>query len=170
MRRRPARTVPVCLALVVLLLGGLAACSDDASDGATATTVPMLDDPSVTGRELVTEFMSILQRADVEALDGFLAEGFVVQRADGSTATRDEYLAAPIAVSAFELGPEVLGTQNDDVMVVRWSVTASEATADGTFGTEVAPRLSTFVWRDGTWKMISHANFNTIPEAPTSAA
>jgi hypothetical protein len=105
--------------------------------------------------------MSILQQGDGDALAAFIADGFVIQRADGSTATRDEYLDAPIEVSSFELGPDVLGVQDGDVLVVRWSVKASEATATGALGEEAAPRLSTFVWRDGAWRMVSHANFNT---------
>lgn len=160
MGHRSLRTSVVVLAVVLLVGVGLSACSDDSSSGSSTTTVPTLSDPSATGRELATEFMTILQEQDRTALEAFLAEGFVIQRADGSTATRDEYLEAPITVSSFELGPDVLGVQDGDVLVVRWSVEAAEATAAGALGEEVAPRLSTFVWRAGVWRMVSHANFN----------
>jgi len=118
--------------------------------------------PSATGGELATEFMTIL--SEQAALEDFLADGFVIQRADGSTATRAEYLAAPIQVSTFELGEEVLGVQDGDVLVVRWAVKATEATDEGALAEDEAPRLSTFVWRDGTWRMVSHANFNVRPQ------
>jgi hypothetical protein len=155
------------LALTVAVAAlGVAACSDETSKESSVTSVPALSDPSVTGRELATEFMTILQRGDGDALGAFIADGFVIQRADGSTATRDEYLAAPIKVASFELGPDVLGVQDGDVLVVRWSVRASESTAAGELGEEIAPRLSTFVWRDGTWRMVSHANFNTLASSP----
>lgn len=170
MRHPPLGRVGVTVAALVVLLAtsGLAACSDQTSTATTATTAigtaaPVLSDPNATGRDLATRFMTILQQQDSAALAAFLADGFVIQRADGSTATRDQYLASPIAVSSFELGPDVLGVQDGDVLVVRWSVTASEATGAGAYGRTEAPRLSTFVWRDGTWKMVAHANFN----APT---
>jgi hypothetical protein len=160
MPHRSLRTSVVVLAFALLVAVGLGACSDDSSSGSSTTTVPTLLDPSATGRELATEFMTILQREDRADLEAFLAEGFVIQRADGSTATRDEYLAAPITVSSFDLGPDVLGVQDGDVLVVRWSVKAAETTAAGALGAEIAPRLSTFVWRDDEWRMVSHANFN----------
>jgi hypothetical protein len=160
MRPRSLRTLVVVLAVVVISAVGLGACSDDSSSDSSTTTVSELSDPSATGQELATEFMTILQRGDQAALDAFLADGFVIQRADGSTATREEYLAAPITVTSFELGPDVLGVQDGDALVVRWSVKAAEATAAGALGQQVAPRLSTFVWRDGRWRMVSHANFN----------
>ena len=167
MRHSPlGRTgVAVAALLLVLATSGLVACSDQTSSTTTTTTAigstaPVLADPSATGRELATRFMTILQQQDGAALSAFLADGFVIQRADGSTATRDQYLASPISVSSFELGPDVLGVQDGDVLVVRWSVAASEATGAGAYGRTEAPRLSTFVWRDGAWRMVSHANFN----------
>ena len=167
MRNRSVRGLLAAAALmasVLVVAASLGACSDDSSDGSSSTTAPTLADPSATGQELATQFMTILQEGDQEALSAFIADGFVIQRADGSTATRDEYLADPISVTSFELGPEVLGVQDGDVLVVRWSVTASEATTAGALGEDVAPRLSTFVWRDGSWRMVSHANFNTPTE------
>jgi hypothetical protein len=128
-RHRSLRALVPVLAIALVAAVGLGACSDSSSSGSSTTTVPTVTDPSATGRELATEFMTILQRGDRDALGAFLAEGFVIQRSDGSTATRDEYLAAPITVSSFELGPDVLGVQDGDVLVVRWSVKAAEATS-----------------------------------------
>ena len=167
MRHRPFLALVIVLAAVLGAVVGLGACSDDSSSGSSATTVPVVADPSATGRELATEFMTVLQQGDRDGLADLLADGFVIQRADGSTATRDEYLAAPITVTSFELGPDVLGVQDGDVLVVRWSVEAAEATAGGVLGEQLAPRLSTFVWRDGEWRMVSHANFN-LPAASES--
>jgi hypothetical protein len=147
----------VLLALALLVVGGCGSSTDDTN----ARDAPVLSDPDATGRELTSEYMSILQDGDAGALEEFLGDVFVVQRADGSTATRDEYLATPIEVSSFELGPDVLGEQDGDVLVVRWAVRATEASDVGAMSDQEAPRLSTFVWRDGDWKLVAHANFNT---------
>jgi hypothetical protein len=145
------------LVLAVLVVGGCG----NSTDVTETDEAPVLADPDATGRELTSEYMSILQDGDERALEEFLGDVFVVQRADGSTATRDEYLATPIEVSSFELGSDVLGEQDGDVLVVRWAVRAAEASDKGAMSDQEAPRLSTFVWRDGGWKLVAHANFNT---------
>jgi hypothetical protein len=155
--RRATALLVVLLVLALLAVGG---CGDSADDTGT-DGAPALADPDATGRELTSEYMSILQDGDTRALGEFLGDVFVVQRADGSTATRDEYLATPIEVSSFELGPDVLAEQDGDVLVVRWAVRATEASEVGAMGEEEAPRLSTFAWRDGGWNLVAHANFNT---------
>lgn len=117
----------VLLVLALLVVGG---CGDSADDTGT-DGAPALADPDATGRELTSEYMSILQDGDTQALE------------------------------EFELGPEVLAEQDVDVLVVRWAVRATEASDKGAMGEEEAPRLSTFAWRDGGWKLVAHANFNT---------
>lgn len=123
---------------------------------------PVLADPSATGRELVTKFIEILRNKDRTALEGFLADAFQIQRADGTAANRDEYLNAEISISSFELGPNVTAVQSGGTLTVRWSITLVETIEGQPTGTGEAPRLSAFVWDGGTWKLLSHANFNRI--------
>ena len=132
----------------------LAACSSDSSGA------PTLSDPSQTGRELAIDFLEILERGDSEALDDFLAPAFQLQRADGSGYTRSEYLASPAVVNSFELSDEVIASQQEELLVVRWGVQADEVTDGTALSDAVAPRLSTFVWNDGEWQLLAHANFN----------
>ncbi|MFZ9627861.1 MAG: nuclear transport factor 2 family protein [Ilumatobacteraceae bacterium] len=148
MTRRPIR---IAAGLVLALGLSLSACSSD-----TET----LADPAATGRELATEFLTILQSGDHDALADFLADGFQIQRADGSGANRDEYLAAPATVDTFELGDEVTAVQQGDLLTVRWSVVIDESTNGQQLGSDEAPRLSVFVHEDGEWKLLAHANFN----------
>lgn len=149
------------VALTGLLTVGLfagAACSDS-SDGA-----PTVEDPAATGRELATEFLTLLVDADTEGLDEFLADGFQIQRADGTGGDKEEYLADLPQVDSFELGDTMIVTQDDDALTLRWTLVADEAVTDNQseqqLSTDEAPRLSTFVWRDGGWRLMSHANFN----------
>jgi len=119
-----------------------------------------LDDPAATGRELVTEFLTILGTDDTERLDDFLADGFQLLRANGSGATKAEYLANPAVVETFTIGEDLIAVQDGDVLTVRWSVALDESIAGTDYATNDAPRLSVFV-RDGDdWRLIAHANFN----------
>ena len=162
---RARRTVGSFVALAVLTAGA-AACSDDETSAkdttvtvAEADGAPLLDDPSATGGELAEEFLMILQDQDMEALDAFLADGFQLQRADGTGATKAEYLADPAKVGEFTLGAEVVGVQDRGVLTVRWSVKVQEEIDGVATDTGEAARLSTFLWQGGRWRMLSHANF-----------
>lgn len=125
-----------------------------------AGQAPVLDDPNATGRELAAEFIAILSRKDAAALAAFLAPAFQIQRADGTSADKSEYLAADISISSSEMGDDVEAIQDGNVLTVRWSLKLIE-TIEGSPTSEVfAPRLSTFVWQDGAWRLLAHANFN----------
>jgi len=144
--------------LAIAAAMSFAACGDNDDAGA-----PTLADPSVTGRELSTEFLTILQDADLDALDRFLADGFQLQRTDGTGATKAEYLQNPAQVNDFVVGETVIGVQDDDVLTVRWTVTVDSVINGQPTGKAEAPRISTYVWDEGRWRLVSHANFNAIP-------
>ncbi|MDO8390933.1 MAG: nuclear transport factor 2 family protein [Actinomycetota bacterium] len=159
-----------CVVSFVAFTGlGLVAvgCSDDdsATERATTPTVaeadgaPVLGDPSATGSQLAEEFLMILQDQDMEALDAYLADGFQLQRADGTGATKAEYLENPAKVGEFQLGRKVTGVQDRGVLTVRWSVKVQEEIDGVATDAGEAPRLSTFVWQNGRWRMVAHANF-----------
>jgi len=149
-----ARSIGRGLVAGLMTLVLLSACSSGSSGA------PTLEDPAATGRELAVEFLDILQRADTAALEDFLAPAFQLQRADGSGYDRNEYLANPAVVNSFELGDEVIASQQGDLLVVRWATQANEVTEGTELSDASAPRLSTFVWSDGDWQLLSHANFN----------
>jgi len=154
--------------LILVMLVGLCAVLTTASAGGAIATragdarkAPRLKDPDATGRRLSEEFVAIVQRGDTDALAKFLDPAFQLQRADGSGATRAEYLAKPAVVGAYALGDTVTGTQHDDVLVVRWSL-QSEQTVDGRpYKGDAAPRLSVYHWDGTRWRLAAHANFNT---------
>jgi len=162
---RARRTIGSLMVVAGLAMGG-SACSDDESTArdttvtvAEADGAPVLDDPAATGRQLAEEFLMILQDQDTEALDGFLANGFQLQRADGTGATKAEYLASPAKVGEFTLGDEVTAVQDRGVLTVRWTVMVQEEIDGVATDAGEAARLSTFVWQGGRWRMLAHANF-----------
>lgn len=122
--------------------------------------VPTLADPNATGRELAEQFITILKNKDQSALTDFLAPGFQIQRADGSGADRAQYLDTDINISNFELGSDVTAVQDGATLTVRWSLMIDETINGEVTGKAQAPRLSTFVWENNGWRLLSHANFN----------
>jgi hypothetical protein len=148
-----SKWLPAVLALAVLLAGA-SACGDDDRDGA-----PSLDDPGATAAELVDEYFTLLSAGDGSGLEELLSDAFVVQRADGSTATKDEYLTDLPEIERFEVS-DLLARQDGDALVVRYEQTVQETIGGERLRTDPAPRLSTFVWADGRWRLSSHANFN----------
>jgi|GEM_PF-537387 len=165
MLNRVLRVLVPLLALLGLPL--IAACGSDSGDDAA----PVLADANATGSELATEFLTILQNGDRDALDAFLDESFQLQRADGSAATKAEYLGNPAKVTSFELGQTVTAVQSGSMLSVRWSVIIDEVVNGKVLSKAEAPRLSAFVWDSGRWRLAAHANFNVPADeaAPTLA-
>lgn len=162
MSSRPIRISIWVLTFLAVTLIATGCSDDDASD--SAGDAPELADVNTTGRELATEFLTILQGGDTADLGEFLADGFQIQRADGSGATKAEYLENPAEVGEFTLGDTLTAVQQDDVLTVRWTLEVSESIDGSDFSGDEAPRLSTFVYVDGRWRLLSHANFN-LPAA-----
>jgi hypothetical protein len=137
------------VALVLLVLG--CSGSDDSA--------PTVRDLDAAGRDLVVEYMTLLQRGDTAALDRFLSPAFQVTRADGAASDKAAYLTNPPKVETFEIST-VHAAQDGAVLTVRWAVKVNETIDGKPVGVGEAPRLSTFVWSDGRWRLTSHANFN----------
>jgi hypothetical protein len=131
--------------------------SGDESSSSSTSTAPM----QVSDKALISEFFELVQAEDLEGLDEYLSPAFQLQRADGSHATKDEYLANPAVIEDFEI-VDVEGTRVGDVRVIRSSFVAIETINGRPVSTEPAPRLSTFVWNGERWQIVSHANFVPI--------
>lgn len=114
------------------------------------------------GTRLVNRFWSLLVAGDPDELRAFLSPAFQVQRANGSGANRNQYVAAfakSTTVSAYALS-ELRVTRTGGLVVVRY-VSQTTETIDGVaYAKTPAPRISTFVETPSGWRMASHANFN----------
>jgi len=127
---------------------------------AAAASAPRLKDVDATGEKLATKFLTLLQDKDLKGLAVFLDPSFQLQRADGSGATKSEYLANPSTVTSFEIGPELTAVQAGDLLTLRWQLEANTQINGTQYQTTEAPRLSVFRWDGRQWRMVSHANFN----------
>ena len=155
--RRRYSVLTLLLALTTTL--ALAACSSSSPAAA-----PKLADPSATGRELVVAWLTALQQKDLASLDAQIAPNFQLQRADGSSSNKAEYLANPASVDTYELGDTIVGLQSANTLTVRWAMKVAGQTNGVTVPNKEAPRLTGFEWNGERWQIITYANFN----APSS--
>jgi hypothetical protein len=121
-------TALVIAALTMTMAFGLAACGNKESLQATATSekkvksAPRLEDPSATGRELITKWLTALKEGDIESIEEQLAPNFQIRRANGSTANKEEYLKSPAVVTSFELSEMLVGLQHGQTLSLNWGI------------------------------------------------
>ena len=134
---------------------------------------------SATGEDLISAFLSLVSHtgspsgtvgttaeqdeASKVLLKPYLDPAFQLQRSTGQRYTADNYL--PADLDDFEIGDVRETRPADDVVVVRYSIRATQTLPDAALvmSKNKAPRLTVFHWSasDSRWKVISHANFNT---------
>lgn len=133
---------------------------------APAGTDPLdapLADVDATGRALVNRFAEILASPDPRPrLEEFLSPAFQLQRANGTFANRDEYLAQPPTVTRFDIvNDNFRATQDGRVLTVRLRV---DVTEPGGAGPTSADRLGVFVRSAEGWRLAAWANFNAVEQ------
>jgi hypothetical protein len=154
------------VALVVVAVGALSAPPATAVEGPSApgsvVTSPAQD--TALGTRLVNRFFTALQKQDAKALDALLSPAFQVARADGSTSTKAQYLAALPKVEKYALDDFVV-TRAGRNLVARYSVVTSETINGEVLSRDPALRLSVFVRDGGAWQLLAHSNFNVPVKA-----
>ena len=151
------RCAPLAAALLALLLL-LGACG-----GADSDTADDLDDPDATGLELIERYAELTVAKDVDGLEDFISDAFIIQRADGSFRGKDDYLANLPDLTEYTIS-EVSAAQDGNALTVRWFISVHSVVDGVQTSTEPAPRLSTFIYDDDDWRLSSHANFNAPTE------
>jgi hypothetical protein len=115
-------------------------------------------------RQLVTAWFQTLVDKDWTELQTFMSPAFQIVRANGSRATKSEYLASKPDEQSFQLS-RMFATRSGSVLVANY-VVKEKAVIDGVpYSTDPAPRLTVFTRSDKSapWQILSTANFNTVP-------
>jgi|GEM_PF-2597490 len=171
---RPMSTALVIAALTMTMAFGLAACGNKESLQATATSekkvtpAPVLEDPSATGRELITKWLTALKDRDLESIEEQLAPNFQIRRANGSTANKEEYLKSPAVVTSFELSEKLVGLQHGQTLSLNWAIKVEETIGGITYSNSEAPRMTSFEWNTDKWQIVTYANFNAPATVTTT--
>ena len=146
--------------VLVTAMAALSSCSGD--DGGDADHAPELAAPDETGRELAHEFLTILHDGDIDELRNSWPTGSSSSESTAPGPPRPSTSRTLRRSTKFMLGPTFIAVQQDDVLTVRWTVTVESVINGQPAGTAEAPRLSSFVWDEGRWRLLSHANFNAL--------
>ena len=115
--------------------------------------------PNPTNRQLASEIFRLLKAKDMAGLRAFLSPAFLLQRADGSWMTREQYLKNPAVIESYKV-TDIHGTRTGDVRVLRYTVTTKQTVNGVLQSQDPVPRLSTYIKVGNTWQIVSHANFN----------
>jgi outer membrane murein-binding lipoprotein Lpp len=108
-------------------------------------------------------FFQALKDGDAAALEKLLSPAFQLVRADGSSATKSEYLANPATMNSFEL-TDFITTREGDLIVAKFVGTTNEV-IDGTeYKGDPADRFAVMQRNGDTWRIIAQVNFNS-PDA-----
>jgi hypothetical protein len=142
--------------VVALALGGAAT-----AQAATPPSSPEMAQRAVPDERLAAEFLRINQASDAVALERFLAPAFLIQRSDGTYLTKAEYLTRPSKIDAYQLS-DIHSTRRGNLRVIRYTLVATIAIDGKEISQDPAPRISSFVWRDGAWRLLMHANLAAI--------
>lgn len=167
-KRAVTRLIGIVLIMTAAILPlTLAGCGSTSNPSAASTAAaPKLSDADATARTLLTSWLDALKSGDRDQLAAFLAPNFQIQRSDGTSANRSEYLANPAKVDSYQFGARFHAEQSGATLSVTWSLRVTETINGAELNNVEAPRLTVFSWLDGEWKIVGYGNFSPIP-APT---
>src|SRR5262249_2857546 len=86
---------------------------------ASAKPAPVYANPTAAAKPLVLRFFTLIQRKDVAGLAAFLSPAFQVQRADGTSSGKADYLKNLPDVKTFVIS-NLFATQAGGTLVVRY--------------------------------------------------
>jgi hypothetical protein len=156
-RRHGRCLASVVIAAAVLFLWPAAAGAGGSGDA------PSLQNPNATADKLANRFAGLVNEKDLAGLRRFVSPAYQFQRANGTFGTKADLLreidTGTLVVERFEIS-DVVGTQDGPALVARYTIAAVQTIAGEPHGEAPAPRLSTFVWNQGRWRIAGHANFN----------
>lgn len=133
----------------------------------TANPAAPLGDPEGTGRELAQRFLDILSGPNRSAaLEEFLSPAFQLQRANGTYANRQEYLADPAVVGNFAIeDSNFRALQDGPVLTVRFTVDVGGNPSGLAGASSQAERLAVFLRTAQGWQLVAWSNFNPPTES-----
>ena len=111
-----------------------------------------LSNPELTGYQLIQRFENNLAPTRTTQLASFLSGAFIIRRADGSTATKTQYLTNHPYYPDWQARVDDAQYQAPVLTVQSYNWQTS---APGAF----APCMFSFAWINGSWRMTAFSRF-----------
>lgn len=127
---------------------------------ALAAPVPQ-GSPVATAKRLVTRFFTLIHRKDVAALRTFVSPAFQLSRTDGSGFGKAGFLRDLPDIRTFRLS-NFVATQAGRVLVTRCLANLTGSADGRPYKPGPAARLSVFERNGTAWRIVAHANFNSL--------
>ena len=121
-----------------------------------------IETPTADGEKLVRRLWSDFKSNNKEVFENWIAKGFQSVHEDGAR-DRDEEIKLLMELNLGEYKLDNFSTtQNGNVVIVVYTVSAYETIAGNVLPTAPAERLSVFIYDGNDWKWIAHANLNPM--------
>jgi hypothetical protein len=149
--------------LLVLFVTALALAATACNSAAPAGTspAPSSEDAATVAQPLVNKLFQLLHDKDTTGMEAFLSPAFTLQRADGSSADKADFIQRPAEVDEFTIS-DLAATQTGNVIVARYMADVVGTANGRPYSPGPAPRLSVFLWDGTDWQLVAHANFNPL--------
>lgn len=120
--------------------------------------------PEAEAKKAIEAWVAAVASGDAKRIEQILAPEFQITRADGSAYSAADYLKSDLP--KFSSAPKIeklVATGYGDLMVARYQLTIDQ-TRGGKVVHAHAPRLTVFRRSEGTWRVVSHANFAALKQ------
>ena len=129
---------------------------------ASTRAASQLANPTGAAKPLVLRFFVLAANKDRAGLQRLLSPAFQVQRADGSTENKTQFLAnLSRTVNKFDIS-DLSATQARGTLVARYLARVDGSLNGKPYTPGPAPRLSVFTWNGERWQLAAHANFDPL--------
>lgn len=122
-------------------------------------------DANATARKLVTKFFRLIKEKDRSGMAVFLDKAWMGQTADGTGRDRKLFLDTMPNIQSFTIA-NVNARMSGFLLVTRYQSKVKGDINGNPYSTDFAPRLASFSFCTGEWKMISQANFDPLRRDP----
>ena len=163
-RTRTTLTLATVAATATALLVPLGATAANAAESARTTTCqlpPKGTQANATAERLVTKFFHLIEAKDRSGMSAFLTKGWMAQTSDGTGRDRQLFLDTLPNVQSFSI--DKVNARLDGFLLVSRYLSMVQGDINGKpYSSEFAPRLATFSFCSGKWKMVSQGNFDPV--------
>lgn len=149
--------------LLLLLVVTCSALACSAGVAGARTPLQVFQSKYANGLQLATAYSNQLVQKDRQGLSATISPAFQIQRADGSHADREAYLAKLPGLRAFSFA-DASTTKGGGVLTFRAEATSTLFVNGAMYSPKPAPLMVVFQWTGARWVLVGQGNFN-LPKA-----